>query len=76
MWELDLKDFKKLNIIVFCEGDVKGIYIVEYYFKIDILSIKYEVYSCDGFVLGVILVVEWFIGKKGVYNMKDVFNLK
>lgn len=75
-WELDSKDSKKLNITALREGDVKGTHTVEYHSKIDTLSIKHEAHSRDGFALGAILAAEWLIGKKGVYNMKDVLNLK
>ncbi|MEZ4779046.1 MAG: 4-hydroxy-tetrahydrodipicolinate reductase [Flavobacteriaceae bacterium] len=75
-WELDSKDPNKLNITAFREGDVKGFHRVEYNSTIDTISIAHEAHSRDGFALGAILAAEWLIGKKGVYTMKDVLNLK
>ena len=75
-WELDTRDENKLNISALREGDVKGTHIVSYSSQIDTISIKHEAHSREGFALGAILAAEWLPGKKGVYGMKDVLNLK
>lgn len=75
-WELNAKDSDKLNIKAIREADVKGTHIVEYKSNIDTISIKHEAHSRDGFALGAILAAEWLIGKKGVFSMKDVLDLK
>ena len=75
-WELNAKDSDKLNINAIREADLKGTHIVEYKSNIDTISIKHEAHSRDGFALGAILAAEWLIGKKGVFSMKDVLDLK
>ncbi len=75
-WELETEDPNKLSIKAIREGDVKGTHIISYTSPIDSLSIKHEAFSREGFALGAILAAEWLPGKKGVFSMKDVLNLK
>ena len=75
-WELDSKDATKIHITSIREGDVKGTHSVEYHSEIDTICISHEAHSREGFALGAILAGEWLIGKKGVFTMKDVLNLK
>jgi 4-hydroxy-tetrahydrodipicolinate reductase len=75
-WELDAMDPDKLSIKAIREGDVKGTHIVRYSSPIDSISIKHEAFSREGFALGALLAAEWLLGKKGVFSMKDVLNLK
>ncbi|MEZ4858153.1 MAG: 4-hydroxy-tetrahydrodipicolinate reductase [Flavobacteriaceae bacterium] len=75
-WTLNSEDSDAVTIRAIREGDVKGTHIVQYHSAIDTLSIKHEAHSREGFALGAILAAEWLIGKKGVYTMKDVLNLK
>lgn len=75
-WELETTNPNKLSIRAVREGDVKGTHIISYTSSVDSLSIKHEAFSREGFALGAILAAEWLPGKKGVYHMKDVLNLK
>ncbi len=75
-WSLDAQNQMELPIKAVREGDVKGTHIVSYNAEIDSLSIKHEAHSRDGFALGAILAAEWLQGKKGVYTMKEVLNVK
>lgn len=75
-WELSSEDPDKLGINAVREGDVKGTHIITYTSPIDSLSIKHEAFNREGFALGALLAAEWLLGKKGVFSMKDVLNLK
>lgn len=75
-WSLDAQNQMELPIKAVREGDVKGTHIVSYNAAIDSLSIKHEAHTRDGFALGAILAAEWLQGKKGVYSMKEVLNVK
>ncbi len=75
-WKLDSNNKEDLNITAVRTEDVKGTHIVDYVSNIDTLSIKHEAHTRDGFAMGAILAAEWLVGKKGVYTMKDVLNLK
>ena len=75
-WELEHKAPEILTIHAIREGDVKGTHTVRYSSPIDTLSIKHEAHSRDGFALGAIIAAEWLLGKKGVFSMNDVLDLK
>jgi 4-hydroxy-tetrahydrodipicolinate reductase len=75
-WELESEDAKKLNIKAVREGDVKGTHSITYSSPIDSLSIRHEAFTREGFALGALFAAEWLLGKKGVFSMKDVLNLK
>ncbi len=81
-WKLDTSDLSAeaeeniLNITAKREEDVKGTHIVSYESKIDIISLKHEAHSRDGFALGAILAAEFLKDKKGIFTMKDVLGLK
>mgnify|MGYP001027001983 FL=1 len=72
------KELKKNNIDITSKRlkDVKGTHTVNYHSEIDTISIKHEAHSRKGFALGALLAAEWLIGKKGVFTMKDVLQLK
>lgn len=54
--------------------DVKGIHEVQYRGPHDILSIRHEALSRDGFALGAVLAAEWLAGKAGVFRFSDVLS--
>jgi 4-hydroxy-tetrahydrodipicolinate reductase len=43
---------------------------------VDFIEIKHVAHNREGFALGSVLAGEWIQGKKGVFTMKDVLNLK
>lgn len=55
---------------------VPGTHTVTYKSVVDTIEIKHEAHSREGFALGAVVAAEWILGKKGVYTMKDVLNLK
>lgn len=56
--------------------NVPGTHSVFYDSAVDTIEIKHTAHSRDGFALGAVVAAEWILGKKGVYTMKDVLNLK
>ncbi|MCF6307866.1 MAG: 4-hydroxy-tetrahydrodipicolinate reductase [Flavobacteriaceae bacterium] len=74
-WKLDNPSEEEIKITAKRIDDVKGTHIINYDSKIDIISIKHEAHTRDGFALGAILAAEWLVDKKGVFTMKDVLEL-
>lgn len=56
--------------------DVSGTHSVFYNSAVDYIEIKHVAHNRDGFALGSVIAAEWIIGKKGVFSMKDVLDLK
>ena len=76
-WTLDeAKNPSELLITAKRIPDVPGTHIITYKSHIDTLEIKHEAHNREGFAQGAVIAAEWILGKKGVYNMKDVLNLK
>ena len=55
---------------------VPGTHTVTYKSDVDTIEIKHEAHNREGFALGAVVAAEWISGKKGVFSMKDVLNLK
>ncbi len=75
-WKLENPSEEEIKITAKRIEDVKGTHIINYDSKIDIISIKHEAHTRDGFALGAILAAEWLVDKKGVFTMKDVLQIK
>jgi 4-hydroxy-tetrahydrodipicolinate reductase len=74
---LSLKEsIKSCEIKSIRTGDVPGTHIINYKSKIDSIEIKHEAHNRKGFALGAVVAAEWLQNKKGVFEMKDVLNLK
>jgi 4-hydroxy-tetrahydrodipicolinate reductase len=56
--------------------DVPGTHSVFYNSEVDFIEIKHVAHNREGFALGAVVAAEWIIGKKGVFSMKDVLDLK
>ena len=56
--------------------NVPGTHSVFYQSEVDFIEIKHVAHNREGFALGSVLAAEWIQGKKGVFTMKDVLNLK
>ena len=56
--------------------NVPGTHSIFYNSEVDTIEIKHTAHSRDGFALGSIIAAEWLVGKKGVFTMKDVLELK
>ncbi|WP_339831969.1 4-hydroxy-tetrahydrodipicolinate reductase [uncultured Altibacter sp.] len=75
-WKLDRQSDDALTITAKRIEDVKGTHIIRYDSAIDSISLEHEAHSRDGFAKGAILAAEWLQGKKGIYSMKDVLQIK
>jgi 4-hydroxy-tetrahydrodipicolinate reductase len=76
-WSLD-KDSNENNIYIDTQRieNVPGTHSVFYTSEVDTIEIKHTAHSRDGFALGSVIAAEWLVGKKGVFTMRDVLNLK
>ena len=74
-WELDSKSDDIINMNSFREKEVNGIHKVIYSSKNDIISIKHEALSRDGFALGAVVAAEWLVNKKGCFSISDMLNM-
>ena len=75
-WKLNESNEDEIEITAKRINDVKGTHIVSYSSEIDAISIRHKAHSRDGFAIGAIMASEWLIGKKGVFSMKDVLQIK
>lgn len=56
--------------------NVPGTHSVLYNSEVDLIEIKHVAHNREGFALGSVIAAEWILGKKGIFTMKDVLNLK
>jgi len=57
-------------------ADVPGTHIIHYKSVVDSIEIKHEAHNREGFALGAVVAAEWIKGKIGIFEMKNVLNLK
>lgn len=57
------------------EGEVPGIHEVKWESEADILTLKHEAKSRQGFALGAVLAAEWLQGKTGWHTMNEVMEI-
>lgn len=58
------------------KGDVPGTHQIAYESEVDRIEIVHTAHNREGFAQGALLAAEWLVGKKGVFEMKDVLNLR
>jgi len=75
-WVLDVDERKEgeLPIDSIRIGEVPGTHIVFYTSETDEIKISHEAYNRKGFAEGAVHAATWLIGKKGVFDMKDMLN--
>ncbi len=56
------------------EGEYFGIHEVKAESSCDIISIRHEAFSREGFATGAVIAAEFLIGKKGLFSMNDLLN--
>lgn len=61
-----------LLIVAKREPGVPGTHVVTYTSNVDVLEFKHEAKSRRGFAEGAVMAARWLIGKKGVFEMKDM----
>jgi 4-hydroxy-tetrahydrodipicolinate reductase len=54
------------------EGEVPGIHEVRWESEADVLTLRHEAKSRQGFALGAVLAAEWLQGKTGWHTMQEV----
>lgn len=64
-----------LLIVAKREPNVPGTHTVRYESDVDFIEIKHEAKSRRGFAEGAVLAARWMVGKKGVFEMKDLLAL-
>lgn len=75
-WTLEDAKTNEIHIEAKRIGDVPGTHTVTYDSIVDSIELKHTAHNREGFALGAVIAAEWLAGKKGIYNMKDVLNLK
>jgi 4-hydroxy-tetrahydrodipicolinate reductase len=65
---------EELGIQSFRTENVPGTHKVRYESEVDSIEIIHTAKNRRGFATGTILAAEWLLGKKGVYEMKDLMN--
>ncbi|MDR1951849.1 MAG: 4-hydroxy-tetrahydrodipicolinate reductase [Bacteroidales bacterium] len=65
---------KTVDIKSIREGDVFGIHKIIYQSNEDIIEIKHEAKSREGFAKGAVFAAEWLVGKQGVFTMVDMLS--
>ncbi len=78
-WFLQTEDGRpkteKLPIIAKREPNVPGTHTVTYTSSVDYIEIKHEAKSRRGFAEGAVLAARWLVGKRGVFEMKDLLSI-
>ncbi|MDR1848300.1 MAG: 4-hydroxy-tetrahydrodipicolinate reductase [Bacteroidales bacterium] len=64
--------YPNLEINSVREGEVFGIHEISYTSPCDIISIRHEATSREGFALGAVVAAEFILGKTGVFTMNDI----
>lgn len=75
-WTMDEAKNNEIHIEAKRIGDVPGTHTVTYESTVDSIELKHTAHNREGFALGAVIAAEWLAGKKGIYSMKDVLNLK
>lgn len=76
-WKLgDNTSKENIPIIAKRIPEVPGTHTVWYDSEVDSIEIKHTAHNREGFALGAVVAAEWIIGKKGVFTMKDVLNIR
>lgn len=71
-YELRIKAGELCPIESIREGEVPGIHEVKWESEADILTLRHEAKSRQGFALGAVLAAEWLQGKTGWHSMTEV----
>lgn len=75
-WTLDEAQSNQIAIDAKRIENVPGTHSVYYNSEVDLIEIKHVAHNREGFALGAIIAAEWIVGKKGIFTMKDVLDLK
>ena len=75
-WTLENPNSNEIKINVKRIENVPGTHTISYASEVDTIEIKHTAHNRNGFALGAVIAAEWLVGKKGVFTMRDVLNLK
>jgi 4-hydroxy-tetrahydrodipicolinate reductase len=76
-WVNELTNNKnELGIVSKRIDEVPGTHTITYSSEVDDISITHLAHNRKGFALGAVIAAEWIVGKKGVFGMNDMLNLK
>jgi len=76
-WSINLPAKKdELYIHPIRERNVPGIHTVCWESAVDAIEIKHTAKGRRGFAIGAVIAAEWLQGKKGIFTMTDLLNLK
>lgn len=75
-WTLENPTDNQIQIEAKRIENIPGTHSIFYDSAVDQIEIKHTAHSREGFALGAVIASEWLLGKKGVFTMKDVLNLK
>ncbi|MEY3398058.1 MAG: hypothetical protein RL220_652 [Bacteroidota bacterium] len=67
----DTPDDKVLAVTSERTDEVPGTHIINWQSEVDLISLRHEAFSRQGFALGAVHGAEWLHGKKGVYSIHD-----
>ncbi|MFY0643185.1 MAG: 4-hydroxy-tetrahydrodipicolinate reductase [Bacteroidia bacterium] len=65
-----------LHITSSRENEVPGFHEISYKSEIDEIKLSHNAFNRQGFAKGAVIAAEWLYGKKGVFGMNDLLNLK
>jgi len=65
----------ELLIQSFRIDDVPGTHTVLYSSEVDRLEFRHTAHSRAGFALGAVVAAEWLLGKKGFFQVTEVFDV-
>jgi 4-hydroxy-tetrahydrodipicolinate reductase len=75
-WTLDREEAGSIPVVSERTGEVPGTHRIAYESEVDRIEIEHRAHSREGFAQGALLAAEWLVGKQGVFEMKDVLNLR
>ena len=75
-WECDNEQCADdvLPIEAIREGEYFGIHEIKAKSSCDIISLRHEAFSREGFATGAVIAAEFLVGKKGLFTMNDLLN--
>lgn len=73
-WVLNKEKKDKIPVYAYRHDEVPGTHEVVYDSEVDMITLKHEAKSREGFALGAVKAAEWVKDKKGVFTMQDFLN--
>lgn len=75
-WALEEAAIGEIPIHSHRIGDTPGTHTVTYDSQVDRIEITHTAHNREGFATGAVVAAEWILGKSGIFEMKDVLNLR